>query len=61
MSAIETLRAILVGAAVVAAVVAVIFGLWFAALVLVVAVGVHGWATLHLRRVEQGTPPADAT
>lgn len=66
MSAIETLRAILVAGAVVAAVIAALYGLWLTVVVLVAAVGVHGFVTLHLRRLRlahatrpPGTPPAD--
>ena len=62
MSAIETLRAILVGATVVAAVVSAALGRWLTAVVLVLAVLIHGYATLYLRRLRAGTgqatPPA---
>jgi hypothetical protein len=62
MSAIETLRAILVGATVVTAVLAAGFGRWSTAVILAVAVLVHGYVTLYLRRlrVAQGgsAPPA---
>lgn len=50
MSSIETLRAILVTGAVVAAIVAMITGFWIAAFVLAFAVGVHGVATPVIRR-----------
>jgi uncharacterized membrane protein YjjP (DUF1212 family) len=54
MSAIETLRAILVGGAVVAAAVAALFGLWLTVVILLVAVIVHGYTTLYLRRLRLG-------
>ena len=50
MSSIETLRAVLVASAVVAAVVAAMAGLWLPAGVLVVAVAVHGVLTPYIRR-----------
>ncbi len=58
MSAIETLRAILVGTAAVAAVIAAVLGLWFAAVVLSAAIGVHGFATYYLRQLRVAPPPA---
>lgn len=50
MSSIETLRAVLVAGAVVAAAVAAMAGLWLPAGVLVVAVAVHGVLTPYIRR-----------
>lgn len=63
MSAIETLRAILVAGAVVAAVVATTYGRWITAAVLLGAVAVHGYTTLYLRRLRlartaRSSPPA---
>ena len=67
MSAIETLRAILVAGAAVAAVLSAAFGQWSAALILLAAVGVHGYATRYVRRLRLArgdvpppapTPPA---
>lgn len=59
MSSIETLRGILVAGAVVAALVALVSGMWLPAGVLVVAVGVHGVATPVVRkRARAGQAPA---
>jgi hypothetical protein len=63
MSAIETLRAILVGGAAVAAVIAGLLGLWLTVVILVAAILVHGYTTLYLRRLRLGhlapaPPPA---
>lgn len=50
MSSIETLRAVLVASAVVAAAVAAMAGLWLPAGVLMIAVVVHGVLTPYIRR-----------
>ncbi len=48
---LHTLRMILVGTAVIAAITAAILGYWLAAAVLTVGVFVHGFATVYLRKV----------
>lgn len=58
MSSIEMLRGILVASAVVAALVAMIAGMWLPASVLVVAIGVHGFATPFVRSRARAASPA---
>lgn len=58
MQTLETLRGVLIAGAVFALVVAVFLGLWLPAVVLAVAVLVHGVLTPFIRRQApaQGTP-----
>lgn len=56
MASVNALRALLVGGAIVAGIVAAVSGLWLTAAVMAVAVGVHGFLTVHLR--SRPAPPA---
>jgi hypothetical protein len=57
MDSINTLRAILVGSAALAALVAAVFGRWLVAGVLAVAIAAHGAVWLYLYRVGTAAPP----
>jgi hypothetical protein len=52
MEQVNALRAILVAGAVVAAVICAAFGIWSAAIVLLVGVGAHALLWRHLRKTE---------
>lgn len=56
MDAINTLRAVLVGGAGLAAVVAAVFGWWMTAVILLVGIALHGALWVHLRRVARAQP-----
>lgn len=57
MASVNALRALLVGGAIVAGIVAAVSGLWLTAAVMAVAVGVHGVLTVRLRS-HPAAPPA---
>lgn len=50
------LRAVLVGGAAVAAVLAAVFGWWLTAVILFVGIALHGALWLHLRRASRPHP-----
>ena len=57
VDAINTMRAILVGGAVLAGVVAAVFGYWLVVGLLAVGVAFHGLLWLHLHRRRAAVPP----
>lgn len=50
MASLNALRALLVGGAVIAALVAAVYGLWLTVAIMGAAVVVHGFLTVRLRR-----------
>lgn len=58
VDAINTLRAILAGGAVLAALVAAMTGLWMTVAILVLGVAGHVWLWVRLHRDRSGVPPA---
>lgn len=60
MSTLNTMRALLVGGAAFAAVVALVFGLWSVAAILGVGIAAHAALWVYLRRSAPGAPKAPA-
>jgi hypothetical protein len=56
MEQVNAMRAVLVAGALAAAVICAAFGIWSAAIVLLVGVGAHALLWRHLRRTAPGSP-----